>query len=227
MTPTLSVFVQCPATLRPGFERCRTAIEESDIGKNYTLCMQRPEHGVFEHFLSILDQMAASDTDLVVRLEDDVDLNLYFVHNVVTWPRLFEKSFGMGWMFDPGGATCTIHDHIYQRDPSREYTPPGQIAYSLAVVMWKKDVLVYRDYCARWFAKNGGDLQDIALSEAPASVGKQLIVHAPSLCEHMIDMGSTLGHPHDVHGTSMGSFRKKWKRGDPKRDGHGQVIGVL
>lgn len=226
MTPSLSVFVQCPQVLRPGFEVCRAAIEESDIGKDYTLVMQQPGVGVFEHFLSMLDQMADASTDLVVRFEDDVDVNRHFVHNVVTWPALHSERFGLGWLFDPGGATYTTHDKMYGRPPSREFVPAGQFAYSLAVVMWRRDVAAIRKSCARWDARMGGNAQDLALSEAPWSFGKDTIVHAPSLTEHLINLPSTLKHFHNMYATSMGSFFKEWQRGAPRYDQYGRVVGV-
>lgn len=215
MPPSLSVFVQCPPTFRPGFEKCRKAIEASDIGADYSCVMHRPGDTVFEHFFHVLDHMASAPTELVVRLEDDVDVNQHFVHNVTTWPKLHDRRFGVGWLFDPAGRGYTIHDRIYQRPPSRDYWMNTELAYSLAVVMWKKDVPAVRASCERWYAKHGGDAQDIALSIAPRTFGKELVVHAPSLVEHLLKMPSTLGHGHSRHATSCGAFFRDWRRSEP------------
>lgn len=224
MTPSLSVFVQCPAVLRPGFERCKKAIESSDIGTDYTCVMQRPGDSVFEHFLHVLDCMGQSDTELVVRLEDDIDVNRHFVHNVTTWPTLHDARFGIGWLFDPGGRTYTTHDRMYQRPPTKEFWEYNTLAYSLAGVMWRRDIPVIRDSCARWYEKHGGDAQDIALSVATRALGKLLAVHAPSLVEHLLDMPSTLKHQHNRHATSCGAFYVDWWRGETQRDRHGRTV---
>jgi hypothetical protein len=228
MAPSVSVFVQCPALPRDGFERCRSSIEASDIGTQYVCAMQQPGVGVFEHFLTLLDTMADADTELVVRLEDDVDVNVHFVHNVATWPALHDPRFGLGWLFDPGGRTTTVHDRVYNRPPSHEIWECRQLAYSLAVVMWRKDVPAIRKSCASWYEQYGGNAQDLALSVAPNSFGKSVVVHAPSLVEHMIDMGSTLHHQHNVvYATSRGTFLRDWKRGAPLLDSVGRVVGVM
>jgi hypothetical protein len=226
MVSDLSVFVQCPPTLRKGFDVCRKAIEESDIGTDYTLAMHPPGRTTFEHFLEVLDRMADAPTDLVVRLEDDVDVNRHFKHNVLSWPTLHHKDFGIGWLFDPGGNTYSIHDRMYQRAPSHEVWEHSQLAYSLAAVLWRKDVPAVRAHCAKFYAKYGGDAQDLALSETPISLGRRLVRHAPSLVEHMIDLPSTLSHGHNIHATSQGSFFKDWKRGEARVDHYGRVVGL-
>jgi hypothetical protein len=227
MAPSVSVFVQCPPKLRDGFERCRASIEASDIGTQYVCAMQQSGSSVFEHFLTLLDAMADADTELVVRLEDDVDVNVHFMHNAATWPALHDPRFGVGWLFDPAGRTFTAHDRSRGRPPSREIWECNHLAYSLAVVMWRRDVPAVRKSCAHWYEKHGGDAQDIALSVAPSSFGRSVVVHAPSLVEHMIDMGSTLRHPHSVYATSRGTFLREWKRGAPLLDSYGRVVGVM
>ena len=225
--PSLKVFVQCPVKLREGFDKCRASIESSDIGTDYELCMQEPGTHITEHFMALLRHMSEAKTDLVLRLEDDVEVNRHIVHNLTTWPTIHDPRFKIGWAFDPAGRTRTIHDHVYERPPSREIWEEDELAYSLAVLMWTRDVMAIHDACAEFYKTHPGTTaQDLALSRAQHHIGGGLVIHPPSLVEHMLDLPSSLNHPHDKYSTSMGSFMKDWKRGAPRIDSRGRVVGV-
>ena len=214
---SLSVFVQCPKALRPGFERCRASIEESDIGKNYEVVLQEPGVGLIEHFVGLLRRMGRAKTELALRLEDDVIVNRFIVHNLTTWPAVHQARFLIGWAFDPGGRGFTVHDRIYQRAASSErWIDCEDVLYSQAILLRTCDAADVADACEKFWKIRPdlpGAYQDLALSNVPRILGRgAVVIHAPSLTEHLIELPSQLEHRHDLHATSMGTFVADWKR---------------
>lgn len=213
----LKVFVQCGMTLRSGFEKCKASIEASDIGTDYELVMQGAHVDLIDHFIGMLRHMAQADSELVLRLEDDVAVNRFIVHNLTTWPAVKKQRFLLGWAFDPGGAAMTVHDRMYQRPASRErWIDSGDILYAQAVLMKTRDVPEIADACREFWRQRPelpGSYMDLALANVPRILGRgAVVVHAPSLTEHLLQLPSQLEHRHDLHATSMGTFLKDWKR---------------
>ena len=194
----------------------RTAIETSDIGTNYEIAMHPPGVSLIDHFIALLRHMAEAKTDLVLRLEDDIDVNRHIVHNLTHWPAIHDDRFLIGWAFDPNGSCRTIHDHIYQRAASNDRWMDNDVAFSQAAVMWTRDVHDIANACAVFWKLHpelDGAFQDMALSNAPRILKRgRVVVHAPSLTEHLIDLPSQLAHSHAHEATSNGTFIKDWKR---------------
>jgi glycosyltransferase involved in cell wall biosynthesis len=225
-TRSITVVVQAPPQSRPGWEQVRQAIEASDIGTNYDVMFQRPEHNSREHFLAVLDRLAAADTDLVLRLEDDVDVNRHILYNLSTWPELDDPRFGVGWVFDAGGSTYSSFDRKWRKIPTKCRWTNCRIAYSQGTLIHRRDVPWIRERSKLWFDIHPGvNDQDLALSEVICQRGKWICIHAPSLLEHRIDLPSMLNHGHSARlGQSSGAFFKDWRRGDPVVDQYGRVV---
>lgn len=228
---SVAVVVQaCPAPGRPGLERVRASIEASDIGTNYQLLFQPPELNIREHFSDAWRRGAATGADLILRLEDDVEVNRHILYNLATWEAVDDQRFGVGWAFDPGGMTRTTFDRRWGHSPRKDRWFNHSLAYSQAVVLRAQDVDWVLAGCQRWFSQhpNSPCEQDTALSEAVAAAGKYVAIHAPSLTEHLIDMPSQLGHKHrfdkNSAAQSAGTFAVNWRRGDPIIDRHGRLV---
>jgi hypothetical protein len=230
MTPlpkySISVFVQAPKSPRSGWNEVRDSIEQSDIGTNYQVVHQSEGQTMAEHFLALLDRMAQADTDLVLRLEDDVDVNRHILYNLSTWPALDDARFGVGWAFDPGGSCYTAFERKWRKIPTKCRWTNHIMAYSLGTLMYRKDITRFREGCAKWFRMTQSQDQDIALSDAVLKTGKLACVHAPSLLEHRVDFPSLLGHKHTGNraAESGGAFFKTWRRGDPVIDQYGRIV---
>lgn len=211
---TLAVFVQTVEGREAALALTRSQIELSDVGSDYTVLMGEPGKTAREHLLAVLDAMASSGADLVLRLEDDVDVAPHVRHNLTTWPELHDARFGAGWAFAPGGVR-TIHDYWYQR-PGESKWVGGPLAYSQAVLLWRRDVDATGRGCVEWFAKHPGRAsQDLAIVAAVYGLNKQVCIHAPPQVEHRIEHGSTLAHPHNrLSGTTCGEFVmfRDWRR---------------
>jgi hypothetical protein len=226
--PLISVVVQAgPEPGRPGWDQIRASIEASDIGTNYAVMFQPTDMSIREHFLAVLDRLAASQADLCLRLEDDVEVNQHILYNLVSWPELDDPRFGIGWAFDPGGSAYSVFDRKWRKIPTKPRWTNLQCAYSLGTLMYRKDIPAIRAQCAQWFAQHPSPCeQDLALSSAANQLGKWICIHAPSLLEHRIDLPSQLGHSHrgDRGAHSNGAFFKDWRRGDPVVDQYGRIV---
>ena len=214
----ITVFVQAPEALRRDWQTTADSIEASDIGKDYTVCLQREDQSCREHFMEMLSRMAECTTEMVLRLEDDVLVNRHILFNIDTWSERHQPQFGAGWAFDPGGTTLSTHDRMYRRPPSKSRWVSGSLmAYSQATLFYVRDLVRIRQLCWTWFSTRGGLKvgceQDLAIAWAVNQMKRQICVHAPSLVEHRMDVKSLLDHKHVFeHGTSKGTFSVDWKR---------------
>jgi hypothetical protein len=214
---SVAVVVQAPRVPRPGWDQVQAAIEASDIGTNYEVLLQRPEHSLADHVIATLTRLHESGADLCLRLEDDVDVNEHIVHNIQTWSDVNDTRFGAGWLFDPGGCAWQRADREANRPSTQTRWHKGTLVYSQAIVFRREHLIDIRDQCAAWFAQRPvvqhANL-DQALSTASIARGRQIAIHAPALVEHRIDLPSTLGHRHNPRGTATtrGAFAKEWKR---------------
>lgn len=224
---SIAVVIQaCAAPGRSGWESTRASIESSDIGCDYDLRHQPADLSIREHFLDCLLRGAERGADLVLRLEDDVQVNQYILQNLRTWPDLENPMFGCGWAFDPGGVTLDAYHRRWNLVSTKTRWVDRPISGSLATLLWTRDIPAIVGFCKAWFAKNPGPCeQDLALSWAVLSTGRRVAVHAPSLVEHS-DFPSQLNHRHAgiKASTSNGSYIKNWRRGEPVLDRYGRKV---
>jgi len=225
---SVAVVVQaCPAPGRPGWEQVRAAIEASDIGYNYRVCFQSPNRTIREHFLDTLRSGASLGRDLVLRLEDDVDVNQYILENLVNWPALDDDRFGLGWAFDPGGSAQSGFDRKHRRVVPATRWSRKPLAYAQGVLLYTRDVDWICAGCERWFQTHDSPCaQDMAMTATVTEAGKSIAVHSPSLLEHLTALPSTLGHNHVGNRVahSNGTFLRTWRRSDPVLDRHGRPL---
>lgn len=211
-TANITVIVQSVPG-RPSWRETRLSIEASDIGERYKLAQQQPNVAMRDHFLGLLDRAASARTPWVLRLEDDVLVNRHIISNLESWPAKNEPRFGIGWLFDPGGTTRTVHDRMYQR-PGKDRWHRGKLHCSQGVLMRTEDIPELRKRCAAWFdeQKDPGGRQDIALSESVMAMGREICVHGPPLVEHLVNYQSTLGNARMRWHTTEGAFKLDWRR---------------
>lgn len=194
----LAVFVQhVPG--RPAWDHMRTCLEESDVGKKYSLHHQPPGMPIRENFLHLLRRMSRAETPYVLRLEDDCSaINRHIVHNLLSWPALHDHRFGVGWGIRLGGGR-RLGDRWHN----------GVLHASLCTLFLTSDLPeIIR------LVERGNEPQDLALTRAVFDMGKQVCIHGPSLVENNIHVPSvvgSVGHTPRDH-TSCGTFDLNWRR---------------
>lgn len=167
-----------------------------------------------QHFLNLMQRASEAKEKLVLRLEDDAEMNRHLRHNVATWKVPGQRGFGAGWLFGPWSIyRSNIIDIIYQRKPDIWWNK-RELHASVAVLMRRKDVGRFAELCAKWFEAHPGRLgQDIALSSSVWDAGKRIVIHNPPLAEHRPEP-SSLGHGfHPLYHTTRGIFDARWRRG--------------
>lgn len=189
------------------------SIEVSDIVE-YTLATHDPEEmPVQAFFFSLLERMAKAETELVVRLEDDIIVNKYIRHNVENWPALDDPEFGAGWLFVMRSVTGPSWFHSHRMMPSgemwRSHLPiHGGVGY----VFKTKDMPALIEALQPF--KDHGDLMDVGVSSAIDRMARRLYLHMPSLLEHRLDVASSMNHHHSIeNSTAGGLFEPDWRRG--------------
>lgn len=226
LSKTVAVVVQVGSALREGWPSVVADIEASDIGKNYRVLMHAPGLSVCEHMCACLSAAAATGAELVLRLEDDVAVNRFILHNASTWAAVDDERFCIGWLFDPGAMTG--YSVLHRDQPKLDVWTPIPQAYSQAVLVRSADVKDISEHALDWYRKfaTSPANQDLALGHAARALGRQIAVHSPSLVEHRIEMQGAFGHHHplDRGATSRGSFDREWRRGDPVRDRFGRIV---
>ncbi len=191
----LTTFIQSVEN-RPVWEEMRVLLEDSDIGTEYTRLVQKPNSDWRSHFLSVLREMQDAPTEYVVRFEDDcVGVNKHIKHNLLTWPALKESIFGAGWGYRPGNISGS-HDRWWF----------GGVPGSLCTLFRTEDVPKILDFCSK-----ANIPQDLAMSQAVASLHREVCIHGPSLVQHSMGVKSSFGHVHGPDSTSS-CYDPTWKR---------------
>lgn len=180
-------------------------------------------------FMRVLQEMANSDADLVVRFEDDVLVNRHLTENVFSWDALSEADFGAGWLWQ----SLAAFDQCCHERELEEVGYPG-IVYSsvtkrgnlkrtcrittgsLGVVMRPaivRDVLPV--IVQHWDLADVKGQQDLALTSALFEMGRYVYLHEPPLVEHNVAHQSLLAPDRMVDPclhTSGGRFDVAWRR---------------
>jgi hypothetical protein len=210
----IKVFIQSVEG-RPVWERCRAALEASDIGTGYQRIVHPAGRTYPEFVQDIFAQMAEAPTPYVLRFEDDVtEVNEFILQNITTWPALDDPRFGVGWLFDPGGEfTERTHIEKIYGEPGRDGYQSRGLMHSCAVLFRTADLLWLREYIADWMETH--TYYDQAIGYALAQYDRCVVVHAPSLVDHDADVPSLLSHLGRVReftDTAGGTFRRDWVR---------------
>lgn len=210
----LQTFVQTV----PGRERALAhtlrSLRQSDLSEKPVVREHPPGLTVRQFLLSILREMSESPADLVVRFEDDVTVSAHLESNILSWPEIHDSRFGVGWLFAAAGAR-TIIDYAYQRPGSSQWH--GRWVHgSCAVLFWRRDlpriITQIESIVAREHPEYRG--QDKLIGEATLALGKQVCVHVPSLVEHELSHGSSMGHPLvGLYDSAREGFQRRWRRG--------------
>jgi len=208
MTELLTVVIQAMPG-RPALQKTLASIRESDLPEP-TILYQPPDLTPVEFFLSVLDWMAAAPTELVLRLEDDVLVNRHILHNIQTWEAVHDPRFGLGWLYDPGGSTRTVHDVMYHR-ASEDRWHSGPLHGAQAVLAWTRDMPTVRRQAGEYTAVHGL-VFDVALAAPLPLLGKAVCIHAPSLAEHQFGQSTLGNYQHYIYDTSNGTFDLDWRR---------------
>jgi len=209
--PTLGVFIQSHAGREPVLRGLQASLEASDVGTDYRVMMHPEGQTVVEHFFGVLHAMRDSDTDLVLRLEDDALVNRHLRHNLTTWPAIHRPDFGAGWAMSP---PLSIHDIIFQKRCDNPVRRKRLIPICVAVMFWRRDMESVIEGCKRWFQQRGGNAMDFALSTAVVDSGRLNYLHDPCIAEHRMQVPSTLNHTIKSADTARGIYRPEWRRAE-------------
>lgn len=210
----LQTFVQTVPGRTRALAHTLGSLQASDLEYPPIVRSHPPELTVRQFLVALLREMAESDADLVLRFEDDVTVSAHLEENVRSWPELHDPRFGAGWLFAASGSR-TIIDYAYQR-PGRSRWARGWIHGSCAVLFWRAALPAIIEEIERTMAREpaGYRGQDKLIGEAVIATGKELCVHVPSLVEHEVIMGSSLGHPLiGLYDAARESFQRTWRRG--------------
>ena len=207
----LEVFVLAAPGRDEAHARSFASLRASDIGDRFTVCLHPAGITKEEHWRATHERASRATTELVLVLEDDVLVNQHIVHNATTWRWPFDRGFGAGWLYNPGGYA--------QRDTwygsTWEWFGTCAVLYrterlpALIDKAWQRmlDRQIPWDCAMAWAAHAHG--------------GRKIRVHFPSLAEHLVDLPSTMEHRPSPMRTSRGSFSEDYRR--PDRHPHGIV----
>lgn len=99
------VYVQTCPQRRETRSETLASLDASDARGQYTVIEHPPGVHAQQFYVDALRQAQASGKAIVVRLEDDVDVNRHLLRNVLAWPALREPAFGMGFLSNSNGYT--------------------------------------------------------------------------------------------------------------------------
>jgi hypothetical protein len=90
------------------------SLQRSDVAE-YTVAEQPPAASPQTYFVDLLAAATESNADVIVRLEDDIEVNRHLLHNIQTWAALQDPDFGVGFLsnasnycppFELSGSGC-------------------------------------------------------------------------------------------------------------------------
>lgn len=189
-------------------ERLERQLEKSDLDGFRTL-IQRPDHDPWDHFFTVFEAMAAEDSDLVIRFEDDAIVGPHLKHNCIGWPVIHRPKFASGWLYSPPFG---IRDYIY-RKRLKNPNPKRRFAGSVANLFWRKDIEWILAAAHQWVVKKGqGYAYDFCISEVISEAGRENWLHDPPIVEHDRHTASMFGHPRTPRASTLGAAKLKYRR---------------
>jgi hypothetical protein len=134
----------------------------------------KEERQTHTSYLALLEGVK-SEADYILFLEDDLEFNRWFYHNVCHWPVLSQRRLTLGGLYNPGvkPLACDIKGHATVVEPQAIF---GSQAFLISC------------RAARFFLQHWSDLegmQDIKMSRLAGRMKKPIFYHAPSLVQHL------------------------------------------
>lgn len=212
----------CPQ--RAGF-RVQTleSVAASDIGKSFTMICHAPgltKQQILQwwegELLRLCDEAEREGQKYLLRIEDDVVVNRYILHNVCSWPALVEPKFGMGTLFlwdllerDVGClARSPFTNSLYRH----KHECPGSQCQLIPVALLKLIVPEFSAMRERYWRLARGFAMDGAPSAALWHRGFRVYIHEPSLVDcHDRGMASAQGLVPKAPLVAS-SFDAEWRR---------------
>ena len=147
----------------------------------------------------ILRRAAGSNAEMFLFLEDDLDFNLHFLHNLMVWPPVRQFSRGQHFF----ASMCNFGIAFSKSFPDLAYGEADpHAAFGSQALLISKATARYMITC--WGVEPGTHA-DIKLIRLAARVGP-VLYYLPSLVQH-VGVRSLWGGPfHDAP-----DFDKKWK----------------
>lgn len=205
----VSVYIQTIPKRIHLAERLERKLAASDVDSFETL-IQHPEHNAWDHFFRVLEHMAASDADLVIRLEDDAIINPYLKFNCEHWPAIQRAGFGVGWLYSSPGS---YHDYIYRRR-CRPLCNKRRLDGTVGNLFRRSDLPWIIEHARAWAHKYpAGYAYDFCLSEIMYNTQRELWLHDPPIVEHDLSQRSSMGHVVTARCCTMGAFNPSYRRG--------------
>jgi hypothetical protein len=125
--------------------------------------------------LAGLQRARANDPDFVLMLEDDLEFNQHFYHNLVAWPPLAQGEVTLAGLYNPGHRITG-----YDVPSHAVVVPPDCIFGSQAFLLSR--------HCLRYVLEHWDDVEgppDVKLPRLAGRLGKPIYYHCPSLVQHI------------------------------------------
>jgi len=146
-----------------------------------------------------------SGTDYVLVLEDDLEFNRFFWHNLVNWSPLSSRVLAFGSLYNPdiSPLACDVENHFFIADPSSVY---GSQALLLSIKTVR--------HVLRHWGRIAAPL-DIRIPRLVAELNLPIFYHAPSLVQHCRVKSTWGGRAHQA-----ADFDPLWKASNHTSPGY-------
>ena len=116
-----------------------------------------------------------SQAEYILFLEDDLEFNQHFYHNLCHWRPLQAECLTLASLYNPGVKmlACDVSHHAFVAAPTSIY---GSQAFLLSRTT--------AQYLVRHWSKTAG-MQDIKMSRLAAALKQPILYHTPSLVQHV------------------------------------------
>jgi len=193
-------------------DKLSRALSASDLD-HHELCMQPAGTNPWQSFFDVLEAMAASDADLVIRFEEDAIVNPFLKHNLVRWKAIGRPRFAQGWLYSP---PTTVRDIIYRRRLDNPHRKP-KLCGCVAVVFRRLDLIAVLPALRAWATDHPqGFAYDFCLSHVAFQERRELWLHDPPIVEHDRRQPSAFGHVIDQNCCTRDAYQPRFRRyGNP------------
>jgi len=122
-----------------------------------------------------LRQGVNSGAEYILFLEDDLEFNRWFHHNLLHWSPLAQRIVALGGLYNPGvkPLACDVNNHATVVDPQSVF---GSQAFLISL-------RAAEFFLQHWSEVEG--MQDIKMSRLAAKMKRPIFYHAPSLVQHL------------------------------------------
>jgi ADP-heptose:LPS heptosyltransferase len=143
-----------------------------------------------------LKAMRERSADFILFLEDDLDFNRHFLHNLHCWKALRERTCILASLFNPGirEVACDL--------PNTARLIRHTSVFGSQALLISRDILQY--LITHWHQVPG--MQDIKISRLAGRLSTPVFYHAPSLVEHTGETSMWGGRFHRAR-----DFCPEWK----------------